>query len=201
MSRARVGGWLEAALFVARRRVAAARGESNGLGSDEAGFTLVELMVVLLIMSILMAIAIPIFLGAQASAEDRSSQSNLDNALLSARTIYVSQPNGQYPSNTVALLKDQEPELSFGSTSSGPNTIAAEWDSDSSGNTALVMAAKSDGACWYITDDLTSASDITNSFGDTFGSGGVYYGWATTHGNCTVDWSGVTNWDTKWPTK
>ncbi len=198
MAGARVGWLLKAAQIAARRRIATAAADGE---SAESGFTLIELMVVLLIMSILMAVAIPIFLGAEASAQDRTAESNLDNALISARTIYVSQPNGQYPSNTVALLKDQEPELTFGSTSTGPSVIAAEWDEDSGGNTALVLAAKSDGVCWYITDDLTSAYDITNSYGDHFGSGGVYYGWVTTHGNCTVDWSAVTNWDSKWPTK
>jgi prepilin-type N-terminal cleavage/methylation domain-containing protein len=39
--------------------------------SGEAGFTLIELMVVVLIIAILIAIAIPTFLGARSRAQDR----------------------------------------------------------------------------------------------------------------------------------
>ena len=46
-----------------------------------SGFTLIELMVVLLIIAILLAIAIPTFLGVTSSANDRATQSNLTNAL------------------------------------------------------------------------------------------------------------------------
>ena len=42
---------------------------------DETGFTLIELMVVVLIMGILMAIAIPTFLSTQGSANDASAKS------------------------------------------------------------------------------------------------------------------------------
>jgi prepilin-type N-terminal cleavage/methylation domain-containing protein len=52
----------------------------ESLNKDE-GFTLVELMVVVLIIAILIAIAIPTFLGARQRAQDRAAQSNLRNAL------------------------------------------------------------------------------------------------------------------------
>ena len=43
---------------------------------DDEGFTLIELMVVVLIIAILIAIAIPTFLGARQRAQDRAAQSN-----------------------------------------------------------------------------------------------------------------------------
>ena len=46
----------------------------------ERGFSLVELMVVVLIIAVLIAIAIPTLLGARQRANDRAVQSNLRNA-------------------------------------------------------------------------------------------------------------------------
>ena len=55
---------------------------------NEEGFTLIELMVVVLIIAILMAIAIPTFLGARSKAQDRAAQSNIRNALTAEKTTY-----------------------------------------------------------------------------------------------------------------
>jgi type IV pilus assembly protein PilA len=57
--------------------------------SRDNGFTLVELMVVVLIIAILIAIAIPTFLGARVRAQDRAAQSNLRNALTAAKVYYA----------------------------------------------------------------------------------------------------------------
>ena len=45
--------------------------------SDDAGFTLVEVMVVVLIIGILLSIAVPTFIGASGRAHDRNVQTNL----------------------------------------------------------------------------------------------------------------------------
>jgi prepilin-type N-terminal cleavage/methylation domain-containing protein len=57
--------------------------------SDEEGFTLIELMVVVLIIAILIAIAIPTFLGARQRAQDRATQADLRNALTAQKTFYT----------------------------------------------------------------------------------------------------------------
>jgi len=56
---------------------------------EEDGFTLIELMVVVLIIAILIAIAIPTFLGARARAQDRAAQSDLRNGLTAEKTVYT----------------------------------------------------------------------------------------------------------------
>src|SRR5436305_13730171 len=68
---------------------------------DEQGFTLIELMVVVLIIAILIAIAIPTFLGARARAQDRAAQSDLRNGLTAEKTVYTD--NSTYDATTAAM--------------------------------------------------------------------------------------------------
>ena len=56
---------------------------------QEGGFTLIELMVVVLIIAILLAVAIPTFLGARQRANDRAAQSELRNTLTNELTFYA----------------------------------------------------------------------------------------------------------------
>src|SRR5260221_1155703 len=77
----------------------------------EEGFTLIELMVVVLIIAILIAIAIPQFLGARGRAQDRAAQSSLRNALTAAKTAYTDAST--YTTATQVELPAVEPSLCY----------------------------------------------------------------------------------------
>ncbi len=63
-------------------------------GNTEQGFTLIELVVVMIIIGILLAIAVPSYLGFRDRAANNAAQSNLRAALPSAEAYYAD--NGTY---------------------------------------------------------------------------------------------------------
>ena len=126
-------------------------------GEREGGFTLIELMVVVLIIAILIAIAIPTFLGARARAQDRAAQSNLRNALTAEKTYYTDK---QAYSVTPADLKAIEPSLSFTATAAPAlNTVSmVKSTSVTTDDTITLGTLSASGTCFYIKDVATGST-------------------------------------------
>lgn len=124
---------------------------------EEDGFTLIELMVVVLIIAILLAIAIPTFLGAQNKAKDRSAQSSLRSSVNAAKTV-VTDNNGDYTKATPAALLAVEPSLDFKDSvtaSTDPKVVSV--NTPSSGEFYAAAISKT-GTCFYIRD--TTAAGV-----------------------------------------
>jgi type IV pilus assembly protein PilA len=73
----------------------------RGLNRED-GFSLIELMVVVMIIAILIAIAIPSFLGFRKNAQDRAAQSDLRTVLLAENAFQLE--NGVFTTDTADIL-------------------------------------------------------------------------------------------------
>jgi type IV pilus assembly protein PilA len=135
--------------------------EFEGEEAAEAGFTLIELMVVLLIIAILLAIAIPTFLGVTGSANDRAAQSNLTNGLTEAKALYQNQQSYATANLPLTSFQASAPEFGWiqgaGATGNctvalGPNCMSetpVDVASLADGGGVILANLSKTGTCWY----------------------------------------------------
>ena len=121
---------------------------------SESGFTLVELLVVMLILGLLAAIAIPAFFNQRTKAQDSEAKSTAKTAQTAMET-FATDRNGKYAGATTALLKAIEPTLS--TATSGANSIALTNVTDttytitvtSASNNTFSIVRATDGSLTY----------------------------------------------------
>jgi type IV pilus assembly protein PilA len=152
----------------------------------EAGFTLIELMMVVLIIAILIAVLIPTFVGAKQRTQDRAVQSSIRNALTAGRVVFSD--HGDFTEATVAALHATEPAIGFVDATtppSGPNAVSIN---PASATYFVIAGASKSGTCFFVSDD------------EGISGLGVRYARATT-GGCTASAAPATadpSWGSTW---
>lgn len=128
--------------------------------NDERGFTLVELMVVVLVIGGLMAIAVPTFMGVRSRSQDTSAKSSLRNTVTAAATIYTD--SSTYDTANAKGLAVAEPAISYvdaPKASADAKTVSVRAKGDwggaamSQSGKCFFVLIKSNGQTTYGSDD------------------------------------------------
>ena len=133
----------------------------------DEGFTLVELMVVVLIIAILIAVAIPTFLGARTRAQDRALHSELRNSLTAAKVFYTdnehygfAQADLQAVHANVSFVAGSNPPVGQVGFVVLPNTLG--WPDQ-----AAIFIGQSRSGTWYCLADEASGGNVGTRYGES----------------------------------
>ncbi len=137
---------------------------------EDGGFTLIELAIVIAVIAILIAVALPTFLGVQSKAHKSAAEQNLTNALTSAKSYFGS--NGSSYTGVAAAMSGLEPSLQFSTGTTTGSTISVLEGQN--GQSVAMATSALNGKCIYTVDIASGSSSLISSTG-SFKTPGTYW--------------------------
>lgn len=126
---------------------------------SQKGFTLVELMVVILIIAILIAVAIPVFLGVRGRAQDNVANQAMTNASRAVAAEYTAVSPNALPN--LATMNGNEPSYTWQGGASTDDTqvqYTTNTDPTGDGTNDGVVSVKSDRGAFFATATVSGAN-------------------------------------------
>lgn len=118
----------------------------------DRGYTLVELMIVVVIVGVLLAIAVPSFTGARARADDRAAESLVRDAFAAAKST----DDQAYANLTLADVARTEPAVRFvdGATSADADAhqVSLSVGTSAGDDFVIVVSRSRAGTCFAMVD-------------------------------------------------
>jgi prepilin-type N-terminal cleavage/methylation domain-containing protein len=154
----------------------------------EHGFTLIELMVVLVILGVLLLMSVSTFVGVKQRANDSAAKQTASKALETGRVLFTD--DATYSTATPAEMMAAEPSLNVVdeiTNSAGPNN-ASMWvpDAATTGYQFVAAVYSESGRCFFIRDWVTLGIGF-----------GVQDDVAAA--DCTADQATTVTFGTRWP--
>jgi type IV pilus assembly protein PilA len=155
------------------------------LCGEEDGFTLIELMVVVMILAILIVIGMPTFLGVRTRFQDRAAQTDLRNVVLAARILYTDNATFLSANDSGTGLVSIVNSMCYvptGQASVAANPVAPACTSGVGTGSISVASNATQFAAARMSDSQTCFVILD-------GTSGTRYGKTATLANCTATWA------------